>query len=72
MDEAVRQALASAKAEIEKMSGVKFSRESLALADLISQFVAIKALNVVGGTKPTAVIGTVDSGASPTDALYRF
>lgn len=43
-DVTFRQKLLEAKKEIESKSGIKFSRDTIALADLMSEFVAIKVL----------------------------
>jgi hypothetical protein len=40
----LRQQLLSARKDIETKAGIKFTKESLALADLISEFVAVKVL----------------------------
>jgi hypothetical protein len=44
----LRKQLSEAKQDIEKRAGYKFNREYVALADLISEFVAIKVGGQVG------------------------
>jgi hypothetical protein len=48
----IRQQLLAAKKDIEAKSGQSFSHESLALADLISAFVAIKVADQLQNLKP--------------------
>lgn len=63
----LRQQLLAAKKDIESKSGLQFSRESIALADLISAFVALKVADqapaVVEAPRP-ALTQTV---AKPSD-----
>jgi hypothetical protein len=75
----IREQLKEAKARIETKAGIKFSKESLALADLVSEFVAIK----VGAQAPNveAILTKAAEGqakqstvgqqiAKPADNLY--
>lgn len=64
----VRQSLLQAKKEIEAKSGKKFSTEYLALADLVSEFVAIKVADQM--TKMVPVVNEtpkMQEVSKPTD-----
>ena len=61
----IRQQLLAAKKLIEEKSGQKFSYEYLALADLISEFVAIK----VQDLKPVEPKPMTQSVGKPSDDL---
>jgi len=64
----VRQDLLKAKKEIEAKSGKKFSTEYLALADLISEFVAIKCADQMKRLTPVvSEPPKVQEVAKPTD-----
>jgi hypothetical protein len=68
----VRQQLKAAKLDIETKSGQKFSREYLALADLVSEFVAIKVADHVSRLTPQAPQAPQVSQpvGDPNDLLY--
>lgn len=65
-----RQKLLAAKKDIEQKSGIQFRSESVALADLISEFVAIKIADRLSVTRPEQpVLGSPVSKPSD-DYLY--
>lgn len=81
MSSDIRQQLLAAKKDIEEKSGgFKFSFESLALADLTSEFVAIKVADKINSiadkikaevppsAQPTPTLGTPGEGVK--DLLY--
>ena len=76
MSEDIRKRLAAAKADIEKKAGIKFSKESLALADLISEFTTIKtgiqvtmeSFKTAIESKPSQSVG--EQVGKPSDTLY--
>lgn len=67
----VRQQLRAAKIDIESKSGQKFSKEYLALADLVSEFVAIKVADKIQNLKPVTEPSQVSQPVGdPSDLLY--
>jgi hypothetical protein len=69
----IRPKLRAAKDDIESKSGQKFSREYLALADLVSEFVAIKVADQLANLKPVTQAATTVSqptGKPSDDFLY--
>lgn len=68
----IRQQLLAAKKDIETKSGQKFSAEYVALADLISAFVAIKVGDHIQNLKPVTTVQPLSqpAGKPSDDLLY--
>lgn len=66
----IRQQLKAAKLDIETKSGQKFSREYLALADLVSEFVAIKVADHMAKLQAPTTPQVSEPVGDPNDLLY--
>ncbi len=66
----LRQRLLAAKKDIEQKSGVQFRMESVALADLISEFVSIKISAHLSAARPDQPVLGSPVGKPSDDYLY--
>lgn len=70
----LRKLLRDAKNEIEQKAGYKFNKDSVALADLISEFVSIKVKEALSSIQIPAekspVFGNPEPGKGIDDNLY--
>lgn len=72
----VREKLSAAKKEIESKAKIKFARESIALADLISEFIAIKVdaqrneQKTPAQTSQSPIATSTESGDDKIDPFY--
>lgn len=64
----IREKLSAAKKDIESKAKIKFSRESIALADLISEFITIKVSDQRDQQKAPDPIAPQSPLATPTES----